>query len=195
MPSVLRLKGFDLGSVAGVDETAWLPDDALDAAHQAAASGFVILGGDVWTRSASEGTGSWSPAYENWYVQPVKGESGEDFIARGLQRTVEFIGRYRQRVADENSWFVLVCSRPDRWLSESAYGDPEPFDRLESLPVLLESTPWRDASGRWRGGIKRIDSASYEWLCPHRHASHEEAFACGQGRWLDLVASKGTNKS
>jgi len=66
--------------------------------------------------------------------------------------------------------------------------DPAPFDRLKSPSVLLESAPWRDESGRWRGALRTISSApGYEWLCPHYHESFDDAKACAYSRWLDIA--------
>jgi len=69
----------------------------------------------------------------------------------------------------------------------SFYGDPAPFDRIASPAILLESAPWRDEAGRWRGGLRQIGSPIYEWLWPDRHESFDEAQACGYNRWLDLA--------
>ena len=102
---ILEERGYEFSSL-GFNETALLPEDALECIDIARKTNVPILGGDLY--QMVDGNISMSPTYENWHCDRMKDEALADYCIRSCNEAYEFIERYASPRTDVINLVVLV---------------------------------------------------------------------------------------
>lgn len=87
----------------GICNWAFTKTAALTAIRQFASCSIPILGGDVYEII----DGSPKPNYDNWYCDPLAGETDIDFLNRSVTKAENYIKAYQDEESDK-VLFVLV---------------------------------------------------------------------------------------
>ena len=105
-PSLLQ-KGRQLAEI-GLNEVAWLKQDALVLLKAFEDSEIVILGGDVYRDIG----GKLISTYDNWYCDPEIGENEASYAPRSRQKAIDYIGNYQEQRGAGKVWYVIVFGNP-----------------------------------------------------------------------------------
>lgn len=94
LESAISLESF------GMYELAWTQDKAIKLIETIMHDEIGILGGDVYNII----DGKPKPTYDNWYCEPMSGESNSDFFLRSKIESLKYINEY---FVDLNETFIF----------------------------------------------------------------------------------------
>ena len=87
----------------GINNWALTKSEAINVIEQLASLQVPILGGDVYQII----NGTMQSNYDNWYCEPLPGETKSNFVERSKNKAKDFIMTYKSKDS-YNTFFLLV---------------------------------------------------------------------------------------